>query len=755
LRPEESKDLPGVGPLSWIHAAAGSTHTMRTDAGLREAVRSAEDEEELREAAAEYLLRGTEATEDPAAALEAQKPALLAMRPDDLTFATLIDDVCAGLAGLWQSVGRTAEILGPVHAACARADWARLRALIVRQVEALCLATPTLDAVDSFRGTLLNNGPHDVPDYEEAVRGAFDDVLVEIPKHAARRLRASLDRIAPAKIAAELARITAPSTSDPLTAARIVQEACDTVIELLHPLRPASVTGSEAFPILDSIAAAVDSASRSPEIDITIGIIARSVPERLLSDMIWHSVAERGIGPTLALEKIRQIELNGDTDLAELELREALLPAVDSYYQLVREAVEDFYDLAVTLLNPLLNWTIAFAPAEREQAWSGYCAAFANEIAQLEAGLAQVGRHGYNLVRISDALRSYAPHFEAAGLCDELESRADAFIDEESPGLAVALALSDAALLEGLRAANLDGMLRAPALDALAQRLVDPGRGLTATGPIGGEHWYGLGPCLTLRRVWRSMRKNPGIDRPDWPTSPAGERLAAILGLHAAGTLTDGRETITKSGPAACSPAVLCLMRRQERGAPMARLFALHLKRDGAAMSAGALTAQIAATLLDGLDHHDRILKAMQSEPFNRRYLIEAGIAPDIATLLASNDLDGIGAAARLQAWASLTGTPFTELLQWLSRQDGEWLRAFVRNALLSIDADREGAFPLFSEGGNVELSDATLDEADGLAIDEDEIDAGEEPYRRTILVRTIAGIGEWARATGHPMPGA
>jgi hypothetical protein len=763
VRPGEVNELSFVGQQRWIYAAMDDKHAIRSDTALQEQLRYAANPEELREAAAEYLLRATENLAAPAAELAGIKEALCALGPNDLYFATLVDDIGAGLIGLWQSVGRKSDLLEPVLQVSARADWASVRELVTELVEALCLATPTLEAVDSLRSTLLNCGPRDLPDYEEAVRAALDDILMVTPKKVASDLRKSRERRCPEQSAAELAGAVHPRAANPLMAARIVQEAYGIIVEILHPLRLASSGGSHVLSIFDCIAVIVDRASRSPEADATIGMIARAIPEQRLGEMIWHSLAENGTPPTLCLAKIRQIELNGDVDLAEFELREAVLPAVDRYYRLVQDAVEDFYDLAATFLSPLLNWGDAFpdhtgsAPLpDLGSVWHKYCACFPQEAAQLDAGLAQLEEHGFNLVRISEALRSYAPQFERTGLREELEGRAEAFIDEESPGLAVALALSDAALIEAIRAANLEAMLGTPSLDMLHSRLANR-EPRTSLLQLTSENWFGLGPCPALQLLRRGLKSAADrVSKPDWPLSAPGRRMIAVLGMYATGTITDAAQITAMEAGASpgFSPAILALMQRHRASnGSMAKLFALHInalggERGGAHKdaAAGSVVAQVASTLLEGLDRHDRVHKSMQSEPFNRQFLIEAGILPEIADLLARNDTDGISGAARLQAWCALTDTPASDVLEWLNRQKPDWVRDFADSALFSIDADRRGEFPLSSENN---IGYAILDEERDL-----EADAAEEQSEGRLIARTVAGIGEWALATGHPMPG-
>jgi hypothetical protein len=769
VRPGDVNKLSFVGPQRWIYAAMDDKHAIHPDTALQEQIRSAANPEELREAATEYLLRATENLAVPAAEFAGYIAALYALRPNDLCFAALVQDIGAGLIGLWQSVGRTSELLDAVLEASARADWTSVRELIAEQVEALCLATPTLEAVDGLRSTLLNCGPCDLSDYEEAVRAAFDHLLMVKPRRVASDLHQSRERLCPEQSAAELARAVHPLAANPLMAARIVQEAYGIIIEILHPLRLSSSRGSHLTTIFDRISAAVDSAGRSPEADATIGMIARAIPEQRLGEMIWHSLAESGTPPTLSLAKIRQIALNGDIDLAEFELREAVLPAVDQYYRLVQDAVEDFYDLAATFLSPLLNWGDAFshhpgsaALPELRSVWRQYCACFPQDVAQFDAGLARIEEHGFNLVRISEVLRSYAPQFEHTGLREELEGRADAFIDEERPGLAVALALSDRTVIEAIRAANLEAMLSTPSLDALHSHLANPPliRGPRVSLPqLNSENWFGLGPCPTLRLLRGNLKSAAaGASKPDWPLSAAGRRLIAVLGMYATGIITDSPQIIsTEAGDspasAAFSPAILALMQRHAASnGPMAKLFALHVNAlsggPGALKDAapGSVIAQVAATLLDGLDPHDRVHKSMQSEPFNRQFLIEAGILPEIADLLARNDSDGISGAARIQAWCALTDTPMRHVLEWLNRQEPDWVRDFAGNALFSIDADRRGEFPLSSDNN---IGYATFDGGREL-----EAEAAEEQSEGPLIARTIAGIGEWALATGHRMPG-
>jgi hypothetical protein len=629
----------------------------------------------------------------------------------------------------------------------------------VEQLEASCLTTPTQRAVDEVRERLLNSAGRYPPAYEEAVRGALDDFLTGRPRKLAHRFRTCCRIEGVEAAVTELARITGPIFADPLTAARTLQHASGQIIAILQS--PDLQSKSNSITMLGHLAAIVDNATRTAERGNEIARIASAFPKDRLGEAIWHSVAEQGIAPTLWLEKICQLCSSGETDLAELELRETLLPAVEGYYQLVSDDVQEFFDLAATFLSPLFNWAEALrgkgekAPlADLERTWGGYCAELSTEAADIESGFERLQLHGFNLVRLAESLRTYAPQFEALGLDDELESRAEAFIDDEIPELAFALSLSDLALSEGIRAANTRGLLGGD-LHIPSSVLSWNLQTLSIAKSQDNLH--------RLRLLRRDGGRTPKLAMPGWPASAACNSVMAVLTMYATGEFIGssykplykqandpllklltlyaevriyGERILNANGLAVAKPAEPAI--------------ALHK-----VLSPGAHAALVAASLVDRGADHDRSARSTQTEPYNRLFLIQAGVPPPLADHLATNDREGISCAARLQAWSALNEAPFHAILQWLTQQDVCWVGEFVNCALLPVEADQNGRFPSSENHRNLEKGrarlgfDAPVEYCRPLDMELPQT----ARFQDIVFARTLMGISEWAHLRGRPLP--
>jgi hypothetical protein len=634
--------------------------------------------------------------------------------------------------------------------AISRQNWKRVRRLATELLEAFCLTAPTREGVNAIRAMLLSRTVPNPQGYENAVQGAVSDFLIVRPQKLAWRFRGRCHSDGVAVAVGDLVRATDPMLVDPLTAARTLQEAGDQITDILHS------SAARNTLIFSDIAAIVDNGSRSPESETVIAKIAHAFSEEWLGEVIWHTVAEKGIAPTLSLEKLHQLHASGNPDLAELEIRETLLPAVDRYYQLVRDDVQEFHELAATFLSPLFNWADALpdmdekAPlADLRKAWSGYCLGFPDETMQVDMGLARLRRHGFSLVRLAESLRHYAPQFEPLGLDEEMEGRAEAFIDDEIPELALALSLSDLALLEGVRAAK----LRKVSINELHDRFDGGGRRYGECSVANSQ--------IRLYQVWRSNRvsnNSPKLEKPDWPASEACGGLMSVLSTYAS------------EGFIGAPPKVS----HESADDPLLKLFVLHaraltgeelfceaksavpaLQKQAAVkfrgpLPPGSVAALVAANLVDRVAEHDRTAKSMETEHYNLHFLIKVGLSPQIAGHLSTNDHQGVSCAARLHAWCGISGVPFCRILEWLDRQDADWVGNFVDNALLPVEADQNGRFPHSLKNGNLEhgrVGSAGVPVEYYRPLD---VKGGE--YPRVAFARTLVGISEWAGGMGHPM---
>lgn len=171
----------------------------------------------------------------------------------------------------------------------------------------------------------------------------------------------------------------------------------------------------------------------------------------------------------------------------------------------------------------------------------------------------------------------------------------------------------------------------------------------------------------------------------------------------------------------------------------------------------GTLLTLGGSTALYFIDKNEKSEIAAKTEPFNKDYLIRAGVRPEIAAELANNDEDGLSAGPRLLALADHIGVKPQELLAWLDKQDVAFVRDFVKYGLHPLKPDGSGNF--VARTGTEEW-----DRTNGAYHGEVWVFPAPDPravpptdpdvWNRASAVeaRSLEGARIWAEASGHPL---
>jgi hypothetical protein len=185
---------------------------------------------------------------------------------------------------------------------------------------------------------------------------------------------------------------------------------------------------------------------------------------------------------------------------------------------------------------------------------------------------------------------------------------------------------------------------------------------------------------------------------------------------------------------------------------------ALHLGRFAGPV--GTALTLIGSAGIYALNERDQAKIAAETEPFNKDYLIAAGVKPEIANALADNDADGLSPAPRLLALAKDLDIEPAKLLEWLNNQDAKFVGEFVRHALNPLKPDGDGNFVQRVGKEEWDPNSATY---------KGEVRVYPAPYpgavpptdpdvwnRASIAeAQSLEGIRIWAQASGHPLPTA
>jgi hypothetical protein len=671
------------------------------------------------------------------------KTDLLALKPGDQAFENIVNIEVDKALTDWDAQGRTHEVWDPLIQAAEAGDWGKFEEVLLQQFGTAAATNPTTQAVADHKKMLLTFGPQD-PAFRTAVEGGANEFLVGRPQRAANEVAQAYEQGGATAGAEKLRELTDPSKVDPLTAALIFKESKPTIDKIVGYLGEAGQNSERGYSsellveplfVFRDLSAAADSASRSsegmPEVSRVAGQLNSNDFTTMLTsrDDIGHILQRNGVGEgygvTLLLEMATQSKASGDMDTAS-DLTGIVREGINTLKDNVRNRVGDLGEAALPLIEPMANWGTAVG----EDKFKQWLDAHPELLAKIDEELAKVDIAGYQLNRAIDAVNQYAPKLDGVEDHGDLVKLGTMPTIEGDPQLAYAMTAGPASMFESVRQGNTE-LLQQGDLDNPYLIVPDPswptrmlrnhvqsyysaankpsGVGLSLFGT--GTYVWGVGAHGTeLFRKIRTEGVVPAIFKED------GWRNLGFLGMYGAGIAIEGRQAwALRSGQKVWDDAfkthiklfgwwnVLGTANYALQG-DVPRTIALGAAAGGTLLSsyAGVLRwAKIGgtfATLIGSagifvLDTIDKAKLAARTEPYNKEFLIMAGVKPEIANILADNDGDGISPAGRLAALAEYRGVAPEEMLDYINGLDPRDARLLV-DAANKIDPNDDGMFP-------------------------------------------------------------
>jgi hypothetical protein len=211
------------------------------------------------------------------------------------------------------------------------------------------------------------------------------------------------------------------------------------------------------------LAAAVDSASRSPAASQTIEQIGSVFSYFPYSKGITQSVREGNL--VLPLEMLRQLKAAGDSadisDRADI-LGEAITKGLPGLRERVEQSAHEFALTVLPVENPVANWDAMLTPVQGQagqsfqmpekylQRWADKHHEFRQ---QLESDLERLNRAGYEMTRAIGTLESYLEKNPSQLPQSHHVAAMQKFMQEapEDPTISFVQAVSPASVLEAIR----------------------------------------------------------------------------------------------------------------------------------------------------------------------------------------------------------------------------------------------------------------------------------------------------------------
>ncbi len=405
-------------------------------------------------------------------------------------------------------------------------------------------------------------------------------------------------------------------------------------------------------------------------------------------------------------------------------------------------------------------------------------------INKVDGDLKQLNTDGYQLTRALEGLNQYVPQLGGLDHQGDLRQTGQMPDQKSDPQLSFALAVSKDGVLEAARLFNVQG-LQSGSLEDPNKVVPDPSwplrmvrnhiqadiRAATGVRPFG----LGLSLYGTVTYLWgvvdQGTERSRNIGDPGW-YAQRGWRVDGFLAMYTSGTVIEGTQVASvilsqKFGWDGTEAGLKGFLGRTAANQGIwSKIFANHLKlfgwwnvlgtanyflhgdwQKGTALgvaAAGTLLSSYAEALGLGswagpvgtlltllgssailaLNIKEKADRAAMSEPWNKDYLIAAGVRPEIANALANNNGDGQSVASLIKQLANYRGVTPQEMLQWFNQQDADWVNGYIKFVFANngIKPNDNGVYPVTSIG---------------------------EDWKPTSLTN-LANIAE---RTGHPLP--
>ena len=427
---------------------------------IAEEMATTTDPVRLNELVREEMLYATMLSPTPEDLLPAVQGDMLARRtPGDQTFAAIVDEQSEWSTQFWQAQGRTHAVMDPLFALTAAGETAALEQNLLTVFRTVAATSPTPDSIADQKNLLLAYGPQSQA-FVDAINRAEAFFTSGWPQQAATEIATAYATEGPVAAARLLATHTQAGQVDPLTAARILNAAQPTVVQMITHLSgpgwqdwPGNPGGDDFYmdlegfvTVFDRLNAAADNASRSTEAAASIETMAR-----LINEQDYYAVSqsiEIGSGIVLPLEMLK---LSGDPMLAD-----GIFEGIAALKDRIRESVGEFADTALEITEPAALWggLVEDPDALFNQVLDQVRPDGTTLRAALTDDIGRLSNDGYQMMRVILAMDAYAPHLDEF---PDLLAAGAAPAPDTDPAIELVLG-STPALIEGIRSENVTGL---------------------------------------------------------------------------------------------------------------------------------------------------------------------------------------------------------------------------------------------------------------------------------------------------------
>ena len=790
-----------------------ATRPTATDnrAHIARAITSAKDPETLKDLVFLYILEVTRNVAIPGDRWRSIENAVTALRRADPGFARLVREQRECLTRLWQAQGRSHEVWDKLAPLIRKGDWTGVKAEVAKGLAVLAKTSTTIDEVQTYKdNTLLACGLKE-PNFRKAVEDAVSEFLTTGPANAASEIARLRESKGPEAAARKLRELTDPQSTTPLQAALILNQAKPTIDILCQALGP--MIFQKGFPqqerIFRDLAAAVDSASRSREAAQTIEQVGRALAGEPTVALVTIEDAVKDGNLVLPLEMIKQFRGPSAGRFAG-QVSGAVKDGLAGLRARVEQSVLQFAKTVQPLQNPAANWDALLPSAEGQpfktpkQTAEQWVAAHRDFIPAAEAGLKALNPVAYQMTRAIAALDQYLPQLPQMKNVDEIRKLAEV---PANSAVAFAQNFSPDSVIEAARLFNIQG-LHGIALEDPNKIVPDPSWPLRSTRNLGqkiglwrtGAEPFGLGLSLYGTLTYIGGVKNQATELyrnygdPGWMLR-RGWRVLGFMGMYTAGTLIEGAKVAghiasnwkdLQASQSALGQFTAGAVGNVQ-GSTWKKFFSNHVKAFGWFNAGGtvwyfiqgdiergtALGFAAGGTLLSsyasriglrilgngittaaslvlvGLNLRDQERRRTLTEPFNKDYLITAGLRREIAEQLAKNDSDGLSAGPKLEQLAKHLRVTPQELLQYLNAQDPRWVGEFLSHGVHAVAPNEQGQYPASRPGQNLRMQQGIT----GWTSPALGTNVSDWRKPELMLATTLEGIVEWAALSGHNLP--
>ena len=360
---------------------------------------------------------------------------LISLYPDNERYVSTVQTAADINVAVWQSEGRTHEVLDPFFEAVENDDWDQVGEILQEQYHLVPSLNPTIEAVEQHTDILQTYGP-DSARFRNLVQNQETDVLLTQPNEAAEAISEAgtiFDK------AEELRDRTDPGETNPVTAALILEQSQTDINQITEFLSEETHWGGISEELYADLNAAIDSGSRSPVADPIVESTAEQIANiqhptsiNTLRRGITESVGN-GDGVVLSLAIADSLNENGRSEEANRVIQD-VTSGLEDLEEKVGENVQGFALQIEPFIAPNLAWsnyvgqenandalqTILNDP-DNEKAFEGIASYLENTISP----------DGYQVVRAIAGLERYESELAGLQSAEELNEVGERFRQDD------------------------------------------------------------------------------------------------------------------------------------------------------------------------------------------------------------------------------------------------------------------------------------------------------------------------------------